>query len=590
MKLSISHDPRSDGQGDGAIAEPLYVLKFGGSVLRAIEDLPAVAGELYRQRRAGRRIVAVVSALAGETDRLFAEAALVAGAVSCRGVPDLVSLGEERTAALLRLACDRIGLRAEICRAEELGLRTEGEPLESHPAGLDHSAIEAKLAVTGLVIVPGFVGIDANGQRSLLGRGGSDFSAVFLGGELGADRVRLYKDVDGVFDRDPARDADARRFTHISWEDALEVARPLIQPQSVVYAAGKALPIEVEAIGSSHPTCVGPVSSEARPLSPGRPLRLGVAGYGIVGQALAARLRHDPRFEIAAILVRDPRRERAVPPPCSLTMDVGAFVSAKFDIFIDALSCDHTGAALCRTLLSRGIHVVSASKRVISGHHGPLSQAAAASDAHLLYSATVGGGAPVLETVARAAARGRIGEITCILNGTVNFILDRLADGIPADVALREARDSGFAEEDCEADLSGADSAAKLRIVAREAFGIDETSLDVTVERLDAEAFTRIGASGERWVQVARLKQQPGRLEASVRLRPLSAIDGLPPVSREWNCAAITLVDGRILSCSGRGAGGPATAEAIVADLYDIVRRRDQTAPGTEAQSRIAAS
>ena len=141
MKLSISHDPRSDGQGDGAIAEPLYVLKFGGSVLRAIEDLPAVAGELYRQRRAGRRIVAVVSALAGETDRLFAEAALVAGAVSCRGVPDLVSLGEERTAALLRLACDRIGLRAEICRAEELGLRTEGEPLESHPAAASFASM-----------------------------------------------------------------------------------------------------------------------------------------------------------------------------------------------------------------------------------------------------------------------------------------------------------------------------------------------------------------------------------------------------------------------------------------------------------------
>ena len=234
--------------------------------------------------------------------------------------------------------------------------------------------------------------------------------------------------------------------------------------------------------------------------------------------------------------------------------------------------------------------MVTANKTAVAKHYDALHACAEAGGVRLAYSAAVGGGAPVLETVARAAARGRIGEITCILNGTVNFILDRLADGIPADVALREARDCGFAEEDCEADLSGADSAAKLRIVAREAFGIDETSLDVTVERLDAVGFTRIGASGERWVQVARLKQQSGSLEASVRLRPLSAIDGLPPVSREWNCAAITLVDGRILSCSGRGAGGPATAEAIVGDLYDIVRRRDQTAPGTEAQSRIAAS
>src|SRR3546814_10175048 len=121
--------PSSPAPGrDAAATSSLYVLKFGSSVLRTIEDLPRVAGELYRQRRLGRRIVAVVSALSGETDRLFAEAAAVAGTVSCRCVPDLVSLGAERTAALLRLACDRIGLPAAICRpAEERRSRASGK-------------------------------------------------------------------------------------------------------------------------------------------------------------------------------------------------------------------------------------------------------------------------------------------------------------------------------------------------------------------------------------------------------------------------------------------------------------------------------
>src|SRR3546814_8187196 len=102
--------------------------------------------------------------------------------------------------------------------------------LDGHPSRLDPIHLEAKLAATGLVIVPGFVGTGEDGQRSLFGRGGSDFSAVFLAGELGAECVRLYKDVDGVYESDPARCPGARRFAEVSWEDVLEVARPLIQP------------------------------------------------------------------------------------------------------------------------------------------------------------------------------------------------------------------------------------------------------------------------------------------------------------------------------------------------------------------------
>jgi homoserine dehydrogenase len=553
-----------------APADRLYVLKFGSSVLRTIDDLPRVAGELYRQRRMGRRIVAVVSALAGETDRLFAEAAAVTGGSACTGVPDLVSLGEERTAALLRIACDRIGLPADICRPEALGLTTAGGAMEGRPARLDPSGLASRLAGTGLVIVPGFVGTDEKGGRTLLGRGGSDFSAIFLAGELGAERVRLYKDVDGVFEADPARCTDARHFDAVSWDDALEVARPLIQPRSVEYAADKRLTIEVGAIGSARPTCVGPVTSGAHPPVRMRPLRIGLAGFGTVGQALAARFRDDERFEIMAILVRDTRRERRVTPSVPPTSDLGRFVATEFDIFVDALSCDGTGAALSATLLSRGVHLVSASKRVIGGRHGRLAQAAAEGGARFLYSAAVGGSAPVLETVSRAAASGRIAEVRGVVNGTVNFILDRVARGVSADAALHEARLAGFAEEACEADLSGEDAAAKLRIIAHRAFGIAPKALDVQVESLDGAALDRIAASGERWVQVARLSQRSGRVEADVRLAPLASVEGLPPLRDEWNGVVVTLADGSVHRCTGRGAGGAATAEAIVADLYDL--------------------
>ena len=141
MKLSITKQAECSPAASSATA-PLHVLKFGSSVLRTAADLPIVAGELYRQRRAGRRIVAVVSALAGETDRLLAQAAGVTGPVDCAGIPDLVSLGEERTAALLRLA-DHLDRRIRVlsrraCRAHldqaDAEFRAAVHSFNPHPA------------------------------------------------------------------------------------------------------------------------------------------------------------------------------------------------------------------------------------------------------------------------------------------------------------------------------------------------------------------------------------------------------------------------------------------------------------------------
>ncbi len=547
-----------------AASTPVAVLKFGSSVLRSVDDLPRVAGEIYRRRREGWRLVVVVSALAGETDALFAQAATVAGGVDCAGIADLVSLGEERTAALLRIACDRIGVPAAICRPEALGLATEGASLSAQPVALDDAALRAALE-TGLVIVPGFVGLDAAGRRTLLGRGGSDLSAVFLAGALGAEKVRLYKDVDGVYDRDPAVLKDPKRFTDISWADAARVAGKLIQPQAIDHAAQFGLPIEVTGIGGDEPTRVGACTGAAAPVSARRPLRIALAGYGVVGQALAKRLTSEADFEIVSILVRDPGRTRAIAPPCSLAGTVEAFLATPADILIDVLSCDATGEALSRRLLGSGRHVVSASKRVVARAGAELDALAATRGGMLRHSAAVGGAAPVLETVAEARQAGEIAEVAAVLNGTVNFILDRLHAGADLAIALDEARAAGFAEEDSSADLEGHDAAAKLKLIAARAFGVDPAGVEVTTEALNDAAAARIRASGRRWVQAARLMDGTARVE----LVPADEA-GLPALPGEWNCARVTTRDGRDFACIGRGAGGAATAEAVVADLFDL--------------------
>lgn len=308
---------------------------------------------------------------------------------------------------------------------------------------------------------------------------------------------------------------------------------------------------------------------------PGAPLRIALAGYGTVGQALAARLAGDARFRIDAILVRDPSRARAVPAPCPLTADRAAFVAAPAEILVDALSCSETAAALALEALPRGTDLVSAGKQAVASRHAELTAAAQAGGARLLYSASVGGETPVLETVAAARKTAPVREVAGILNGTVNFLLTRIARGEPFAAALAAARGAGFAEEDCAADLTGADAAAKLRLIAAEAWGIEPRMLDVATEPLDRAAVDRIAASGERWVQLARAGRDGGRITASVRLVPRSAAPALPEAEDEWNCVAVTRADGAVLRCLGRGAGGAPTAAAIVSDLERLLPAAD---------------
>ena len=130
-----------------------------------------------------------------------------------------------------------------------------------------------------------------------------------------------------------------------------------------------------------------------RPIAP-PPLRIALAGYGHVGQALAARLAGDPAFRIVSILVRDPERPRAYAPPAPLTADQDRFLRPEADVLVDVLSCHRTSAALAIRCLGVGVHVVSASKRAVSSRHGALTGAARA-------------GPPSCSTRPRSAAQRR---------------------------------------------------------------------------------------------------------------------------------------------------------------------------------------
>lgn len=294
-------------------------------------------------------------------------------------------------------------------------------------------------------------------------------------------------------------------------------------------------------------------------------LRVALAGCGVVGGGVLERLLKDARFEVVGVLVRNPDRPRETAIPAGLALtDPACLLAREPDVLVEAISDASTGLALIRAALTRGVDVVSANKQAVGGDLSALTALADSTDARLLYSASVGGGAPLIETVRRARAHGPITRIEAVLNGTCNFILNRLADGIAFDEALDAAQKAGFAEEDPTADLSGLDAAAKLAILAHEALGDGVASHRISREPLGADLADRSGQIR----QLARLEVRTGK--GVVDLQPVDGDALFQDLPDEWNALRVTLGDGSTFTTRGRGAGRIPTTESVWADLSDL--------------------
>ncbi len=340
-------------------------------------------------------------------------------------------------------------------------------------------------------------------------------------------------------------------------------------------------------LGCGVTIVAGPGTPPARPRpSPARVLRVALAGCGVVGGGVLPRLLADPRFEVVGVLVRDPGKPRDAMIPAGLTLsDPAALLAREPDILLEAISDASAGLALIRAALSRGVDVVSANKQAVGTDLPGLTDLAAAGGARLPYSASVGGGAPLIETVRRARAHGAVAWIEAVLNGTCNFILNRLADGQPFDTALTAAREAGFAEADPSADLTGLDAAAKLAILGHEASRGRLVAGGVARDALRRDAALPPG----RIRQLARLDVRTG--EASVTLRAVDGDAFFADLPDEGNALRVTTEDGRVFTARGRGAGRTPTAESIWADLGDLAEadalaREDAVGPANRRRSR----
>jgi aspartate kinase len=223
------------------------VMKFGGTSMAGIERIRHVASRVKAEVEAGNQVAVVVSAMAGETDRLVQLCREAASLYDPREYDVVVASGEQVTSGLLAITLQGMGLPAKSYMGWQLPIRASG-----HAAALietiDVDVLERVFDGGGIAVIPGFQGVTAEGAVATLGRGGSDTSAVALAAAMNADRCDIYTDVDGVYTTDPRIVPRARKLDLVTYEEMLELASvgaKVLQTRSVGLAMRYNMPLKV---------------------------------------------------------------------------------------------------------------------------------------------------------------------------------------------------------------------------------------------------------------------------------------------------------------------------------------------------------
>ena len=246
----------------------LIVHKYGGTSMGSTERIRSVAMRVAKWVRAGHQLVVVPSAMSGETNRLLGLAKELMPQASTpealRELDAIAATGEQVSVGLLALALQAQGLQAVSYGGWQVPVETDRSYTKARIMRIDDTRVRADLAAGKVVVITGFQGIDADGNVTTLGRGGSETSAVAVAAAMKADECLIYTDVDGVYTTDPRIVPEARRLASISFEEMLEMASlgsKVLQIRSVEFAGKYRVPLRV--LSSFTPWDM-PVEEEAR--------------------------------------------------------------------------------------------------------------------------------------------------------------------------------------------------------------------------------------------------------------------------------------------------------------------------------------
>lgn len=234
----------------------LVVQKFGGTSVGSLERIENVARRIKKTHDEGNQVVVVVSARAGVTNRLIADAKTLHGRPDAREMDMLMSVGEQETVALTAIALHALGIPAVSRTGWQAGILTDGEYSRARIRKISGGDIRGQLDAGKVVIVAGFQGVTEDGHITTFGRGGSDLSAIAMAAALEADLCQIFTDVDGVYTTDPRIERKARKLNEISYDEMLEMASSgskVMQSRAVEFAKKFGVVFEVRSSMNDNP-------------------------------------------------------------------------------------------------------------------------------------------------------------------------------------------------------------------------------------------------------------------------------------------------------------------------------------------------
>ena len=332
----------------------------------------------------------------------------------------------------------------------------------------------------------------------------------------------------------------------------------------------------------------------------GKPLKVAVLGCGSVGsqvvrlleeQAVDLGARVGAPVELVGVAVRrlDAAREVEVPEGLLTTDAEGLVARADVDLVVEVIGGIEPARSLILSALENGASVVTANKALLAEDGPTLFEAAAKAGRDLYYEAAVAGAIPILRPLRESLAGDKVTRVLGIVNGTTNFILDKMdSSGAGFGDALEEAQELGYAEADPTADVEGFDAAAKAAILASLAFHTRVTASDVHREGITEVSAADVASATEmgcvvKLLAICELREQPGGEEAvSVRVHPamIPRTHPLASVREAYNAVFVESEAAGQLMFYGPGAGGSPTASAVLGDLVTVARNRREGVTG----------
>ncbi|HJS21361.1 MAG TPA: homoserine dehydrogenase [Steroidobacteraceae bacterium] len=345
----------------------------------------------------------------------------------------------------------------------------------------------------------------------------------------------------------------------------------------------------LQIVVSNDPTSIAAVRTPA----PSTPLRIVLLGLGTVGLGVYRHLSARPDlFEVRRVVVREVDKHRHDGVPVErLATNLWHAINEPADLVIELVGGVDPAGDVVHAALLRGRTVISANKALIATRWDSFERYVSTAHPRLRFSAAVGGSVPVLENLERFALDRGVESVRAVINGTCNFVLDEIARGATFADAITLAQRRGFAEADPSVDLSGADAAQKLSLIARAAFGTapDPTDIDCQgIERLTPADICAAQARGQRIRLVASCTTEHGAVRAHVRPEALEARDYLAGARHEENRVEISVATGEALRLAGKGAGRWPTALAVMGDVVDVLESRLAVVTAPAAEQRTA--